>query len=138
MYNDNRKPVSVWTFSGFYNNIGFISKDNHFEELVIGMTKDPQNNQDRHFAISVSSSCTKFEVCIINTKYFCPRQVTDLLFQINGVGIDLESTDIERGREYLIPPYWEYLTMIGYPAPKSWADFEQYMDKNVKAAATLK
>lgn len=25
--------------------------------------------------------------------------------------------------------------MIGYPAPQSWEDYEQYMDKNVKVAA---
>lgn len=56
LYDDDRKPVKNWTFSEFFNNVGFISKDNNFEQLVIGMTKEPQNNQDRHFATSVRFS----------------------------------------------------------------------------------
>lgn len=54
MYNDDRKAVSMWKFSDFYNAVEFITEGENFEQLVIGMATDAQGNLDRFFPTSVS------------------------------------------------------------------------------------
>lgn len=57
-------------------------------------------------------------------------QITDLLFQINGLGADLESLDIERARDMGIRSYSDYLEMIGQPRPNSWEDLQNFIPDN--------
>lgn len=53
MYDEDRIEVGHWNLSDFYNNVGFIAEGENFENIIIGMTKDPQGNLDRFFTTSV-------------------------------------------------------------------------------------
>jgi len=66
-------------------------------------------------------------------------QITDLLFQVNGLGADLESIDIEKSRDQGIRPHVDYLEMIGQPRPQSWEDYKQFIeDVNVSGSPASK
>lgn len=47
------------------------------------------------------------------------------MFQVNGLGGDLESLDIEQGRIQGLNLYAKYLEMIGMKYPKCWEDYVQ-------------
>lgn len=65
------------------------------------------------------------------------RQITDLLFKVENVGLDLESLDIEKARDQGINRYVEYLDMIGQDMPTSWDDLLPRMPQNVKFLHTV-
>lgn len=53
MYDETRMEVGHWNFSDFFNSPGFIAQGDNFEDLIRGVTKDPQGNLDRFFTTSV-------------------------------------------------------------------------------------
>lgn len=55
MYKDEveRVPSAEWNFSDFYLAIGFITENENFEQLIVGLATDLQGNLDRHFPTSV-------------------------------------------------------------------------------------
>lgn len=47
MYNEERVAVHQWNFSDFFNSVDFITEENNFIELVIGMATQSQGFMDR-------------------------------------------------------------------------------------------
>lgn len=66
----------------------------------------------------------------LETKHLGYSEEVRNLFAKNecGVGIDLFSLDVTRGRDVGVPPYIDFFEKCGHDAIKSWDDLQAYME----------
>lgn len=81
--------------------------EENYNNVLRGMLQDPMEN--KHLGYSE-------ELRNLFTKNKC------------GVGIDLFSLDVTRGRDVGVPPYIDFFEKCGHDAIKSWDDLQGYMD----------
>ncbi|XP_050431946.1 peroxidase-like isoform X2 [Adelges cooleyi] len=111
LMDEQRNVVGVWNFEQFQKTGWFVCEDNNFDKMLRGMATQGQGRQNRFF----------------------PTAITDKLFQVNGVGTDLESLDIGRNRDYGMRPYPDYFPIRGKDSPKTWEQLSEdnLIDKNM-------
>lgn len=109
---EDRNISGTIRLSNHTNNPGVIQESNNFDYFLRGLITQPEDKTDPFFTDEI-------------TNYFS-RNKTRFPLQFNGT--DLISIDINRGREYGVPPYTSVRTLCGLPAVNGFDDLKDVMD----------
>lgn len=107
-----RCPFATLNISDWMLRPGIITPNSNLDALLLGLTVEPVQEIDRFFT----------------------TQMTEMMFHDNAsFGEDLESFDIQRGRDHGIPPYTVMRELCHLPQAKNFSDLVDVMGKKVIA-----
>ncbi|XP_050433058.1 peroxidase-like [Adelges cooleyi] len=109
LVDSERRVVGTWKLNDNYNKVSMVAEGKRFDELITAMAHQRMGKMDRFF----------------------PVAITGLLFQSDGLGQDLESADIGRGRDIGLNTYGQYLKMAGRKYPEHWEDLDGFMEHDM-------
>lgn len=75
-----------------------------------------------------------------NFNYLCLK-ISNIVIKsalVNTTGFDLQSYDIQRGRDVGLPPYTKVRTLCGLPEVKSFDDLSDYIPLEVSILLYIK
>ncbi|XP_054281267.1 peroxidase-like [Macrosteles quadrilineatus] len=103
-------PQSSRPLSDLLNRPAVVLEEDKFDSLLRGLSRQAANQMDPYFT----------------------HQITNLLFRPEGrkFGIDLESTDIMRGRDHGLPSYNTVRKACGMRRARHFHEFEDTMTKS--------
>ncbi|XP_065216936.1 peroxidase-like isoform X1 [Planococcus citri] len=112
LFSENRLVRNSIQLSDHTNKPGIIQDSNNFDYFLRGLITQPQSEQDSHFTDQITNKFTGNK-----TKPLAERNGTDLI-----------SMDINRGREYGVPPYSEMRRFCGLPPINKFEDLKDGMN----------
>ncbi|XP_065216413.1 peroxidase-like isoform X2 [Planococcus citri] len=117
LVSENRTLVNQISLSEWANRPGIIQAPGNFDNFLRGLISQPQHQQDIFFS----------------------SEITNFLFRFNGpFGVDLLSMDINRGRDFGIPPYSTMRLLCGLSPVNSFEDLRDVMeDEKIQRLSTI-
>nr|CAD7574015.1 unnamed protein product [Timema californicum] len=96
-------PLREW-----FDRTTILQEDDKFDLMTRGMTSQPSQAMDE----------------------FVTEDLTNFLFKHkNSFGLDLESLDIQRGRDHGLAPYNDFRELCGLPRANNFSDLTDHIDK---------
>lgn len=110
MYNSSGCPYKTLFMSQYMDKPGLIMENHSFDDLIRGLTKQSPQRLDNYFT----------------------KAITNFLFQGDlPYGEDLESFDIQRGRDHGIPSYNDIRELCGLKKAQNFSDLLNEMTQEV-------
>lgn len=148
--NEDRRITSKIRLSDFFFRSDIVQKNDNYDSFTRGMLTQRSQSQDQFFTEEVGTkrqrgihSLGKNKINVLKKKktyytrivlsLFLFAQVSEFLFRIPNKteGTDLVSLDLERGRDFGLPPYNKFRQLCGLSQATTFDDFTDQISKKV-------